>query len=179
MFTKLDKKIEIAANVTIIVVAVLLAIVAVKDHLLTREPNVVNARQSVNQPVDDPKQIANVTNLSSLEFDWTQSKQTLVLAISSACHFCTDSASFYKTLIQNKKDTRIVAVFPQPVEQGRNYLQKLGVSVDEIRQLPLNKIGVHGTPTLMLVDTSGSVKNSWVGKLPADKENDVLERLQL
>ena len=102
-----------------------------------------------------------------------------MLAISSTCHFCSDSAPFYKTLLQNKKDTRVVAVLPQSVEEGKSYLQRLGVSVDEVRQLPLNKIGVHGTPTLILIDTSGSVKNSWVGKLPTEKEADVVKHLQL
>jgi thioredoxin-related protein len=111
--------------------------------------------------------------------DWKQSRQTLVLAISSTCHFCTDSASFYQTLVQNRKDTQVVAVLPQPVEEGKSYLEKLGVSVDEIRQLPLNQIGVHGTPTLILVDSSGSVRNSWTGKLPPETETEVMKRLQL
>ena len=173
--TNFNKKIEILANLTIIVVAALLAVVMVKDHLLTREP--ASPRQSVNQPVESRKQIANGTNLSSLDVDWKQSKQTLVLAISSTCRFCTDSAPFYRTLIQNKRDTRVVAVLPQPVEEGKVYLQKLGVAVDEVRQLPLNKLGARGTPTLLLVDPSGSIKNSWVGKLPREKEAEVLSNL--
>lgn len=115
--------------------------------------------------------------MSSLDIDWKQNKQTLILAISSSCHFCTESAPFYKKLAQNKGDTRLVALLPQPVEEGREYLERLGVSVDEVRQSSLDQIGVHGTPSLLLVDASGVVKNFWVGRLPPDQESTVLDAL--
>ena len=112
------------------------------------------------------------------DLDWKQNGQTLVLAISSTCQFCTDSASFYKTLVQSKNATRLIAVLPQSPDEGKNYLQSLGVTVDEIKQLSLDKLGVRGTPTLLLVDDYGLVKNSWVGKLPPDKESEVIASLQ-
>ena len=56
-------------------------------------------------------------------------------------------------------------------------MQKLGVSVDEVRQLPLDKIGAHGTPTLLLVANTGVVKEAWIGKLSSDKEAEVLSKL--
>jgi hypothetical protein len=176
MFANLNKKIELAANMTIIAVGMLLCVVVVKNHLLDRQDTNVKAEVSQKQQV--AQRIAIGTNLGSLDVDWKQSRQTLVLAISSTCHFCTDSAPFYKTLVQAKKDTRVVAVLPQSAEEGKSYLQKLGVTVDEVRQLPLDKIGVHGTPTLMLVDNSGAVKGSWVGKLSGESQADVLQRLQ-
>jgi thioredoxin-related protein len=180
MLMNVSKKIELAANVAIIAVACLLAIVLIKNHLFTgaRANEPANTKQSSNQPVLSENQIGKGTHLSSLDVDWKQSKQTLVLAISNTCHFCTDSAPFYQALVKAKKDARVVAVLPQPVEEGRAYLEKLGVSVDEIRQLPLDKIGVRGTPTLILVDTSGTVKDLWVGRLPPEKETDVMNRLQ-
>ena len=173
IFANLNKKIELAANVSIIAVAALLCLVLVKNHLLNRPAMSVNAASA------QPTQTAIGMNLSSFDVDWTQSRQTLVLAISSGCHFCTESAPFYKTVVNSKKDTRLVAILPQPVEEGKNYLETLGVAVDEVRQMPLDKLGVHGTPTLLLVDSVGSVKDSWVGKLPPEREAGVLKRLQL
>lgn|SRR2546425_2633802 len=172
MLSNFNKKIELIANLTIIIVASLLAVVLIKDHLLTRAP--VGASRSVSQPRESENQTANGTNLSSLDVDWKQSKQTLVLAISSTCHFCSESAPFYRKLAQQKRNTRLVAVLPQSEADGQEYLSKLGVSVDEVRQLPLDKIGVRGTPTLFLVDDSGVVRNSWEGKLAAEQEADVL-----
>lgn len=180
MLMSVSRKIELIANVAIIAVACLLAIVLVKNYLFTggRVNEPANTGQSENQPVRSENQIGKGTHLSSLDIDWKQSEQTLVLVISISCHFCTDSAPFYQALVKSKKNARVVAVLPQPVEEGRSYLEKLGASVDEIRQLPLDKIGVRGTPTLMLVDTSGAVKDLWVGRLPPEKETDVLNRRQ-
>jgi hypothetical protein len=41
----------------------------------------------------------------------------------------------------------------------------------------LGEIGVRGTPTLILIDGGGVVKQSWVGRLSADEEAEVLSRL--
>lgn len=177
MASKLSLRIEVVANIAILVVAVLLAVVLVREHLLNREAP--NAPRSVNQPAASRNEITSGEKLTTLDVDWKQSDHTLVFAISSGCHFCTDSAPFYRALVQNKKNTRLVAVLPQSVEEGKIYLQKLGVTFDEVRQMPLGKIGVHGTPTLLLMDKSGSIEKSWVGKLASEEEIDVLKRLQL
>jgi thioredoxin-related protein len=171
MLTGISKKIELVANLAIIVVACLLATVLVKDHLLSGRAGQPASNQSENQPV-------NGTHLSALDIDWKQSRQTLVLAISNTCHFCTESAPFYKKLLQGKDGTRVVAVLPQPIEDGRQYLKRLGVSVDEVKQVGLDQIGVRGTPTLLLVDNSGVLKDSWVGRLPPEQETSVLNALR-
>jgi hypothetical protein len=117
-------------------------------------------------------------DVSSLGIDWKQNGQTLILALSSNCHFCTNSAPFYTKLVQKKGSTRLVAVLPQPEGEGRKYLEKLGVSVDEVRQLSPDRIGVRGTPTLILVDASGGIRSSWVGLLPPNAEMEVLGKLK-
>lgn len=112
--------------------------------------------------------------------DCRNSEQTLVLAVSTLCHCCTERAGFYQGLAQQKAKQgglRLVAVLPQAVRQGKAYLTKLGVSVDEVRQSPMDALGVRGTPTLLLVDKSGTLKALWVGKLSPEKEGEVLSRL--
>jgi len=64
------------------------------------------------------------------------------------------------------------------VKEAQDYLNRLGVSVDEVRQASLAEFGVRGTPTLLLVDDSGIVKNFWIGKIPLEQETDVLEALK-
>jgi len=143
---------------------------AVSDH------SVANLSSAKGQlPGESP--IKAGTKLSISDTQFATSGQTLILAISSTCHFCSESAPFYKKLAQKRGNIRLVAVLPQPVADGQKYLSKLGVSVDEVRQLPLDKIGVQGTPTLILLDASGIVRNSWVGFLPPEAELDVLNAL--
>ena len=47
-----------------------------------------------------------------------------------------------------------------------------------MRHSALRDIGVEGTPTLLLVDESGKVIASWVGKLGPDQEAAVFARLK-
>ena len=162
MLTGISKKIELAANLAILVVSCLLAVALVKAYFLNESGEVVTSTPSV----------------ASLDIPWNQNGQTLVLALSKNCRFCTESAPFYQQLSKSKGNTHIVVLLPQSVEEGQEYLEQLGVSVDEVKQFSLEKIGVSGTPTLLLVDTAGVVKNFWVGKLSPEQEANVLSVLK-
>ena len=168
MLIDVSKKIELVANMAIIVVACLLGTVLVKNYLVTKRTE--QTSKSDSQPVNSP-------NVSALDIDWRQSKQTLLLAVSSTCHFCTESAPFYKQVAMGRGRTRLIAVLPQPVDEGRRYLEQLGVTVDEIRQAPLSSINVRGTPTLMLVNSDGVVIKTWIGMLAAEQQEEVLNKM--
>jgi hypothetical protein len=77
-----------------------------------------------------------------------------------------------------RESFRLTAIFPQAVSDGRKYLSGLGVSIDDIRQLSPGTIRFRGTPTLLLVNNSGVVTDEWLGKLPPEKESEVLSRVQ-
>ena len=163
-------KFELVANVAIIVVAVLLGVVLVRTYLIKPAP----------APAATTARVAAGTKLSLPGVDWGQSGETLVLALSDTCHFCSESAGFYQRLAREKPKhagLRMIAVLPQEESRGRAYLSKLGVAVDDVRQLPLDAAGVSGTPTLLLVDSAGVVKASWVGRLPSEKEEEVVGSL--
>ena len=70
----------------------------------------------------------------------------------------------------------LVAVLPQSVGESQKYLNDLGVSVDDIKQAGLDAVQVRGTPTLIMADRTGTVVESWAGKLPAEAEGEVLNR---
>jgi thioredoxin-related protein len=177
MLNGVSKKIEVVANVAIVVVACLLIVVLIKNHFLVASPRPASPADVASKK-PETNQRANAADVSSLNINWKQNGQTLILAISNTCHFCTESAPFYKKLAQARGNSHLVAVLPQSIEDGRRYLDKLGVTVDEVRQVPLDRIGVQGTPTLILIDDSGVIKNSWVGLLPAEAELGVLKALR-
>jgi len=113
--------------------------------------------------------------------DWSKNSQTLLLALSQNCHFCSESAPFYQRLAEERAqrgNTRLIAVLPQTVGEAQKYLSDLGISVDEVRQAPLSSLGVVGTPTLVLVNRDGIATNVWRGKLPSDIESQVLAKLR-
>jgi peroxiredoxin len=165
----LFKRVELLANVSIITLSLLVAVIVVKRFVF---PNTLSTAPFAP--------IQRGTKLSLAGVDWAKSNQSLLLVLSDDCRYCTESAEFYRRLIQERTKQNgppLIAVLPQEVSKGQAYLNKLGVTVDEVKQASLSTVGVRGTPTLILVDSTGAVKDSWVGKLPPDKEAEVLNRL--
>jgi thioredoxin-related protein len=169
---QLSKKLEVVANIAIIVVAITLVAVLAKRYIFT----------SPNQNVATEEGQSNVgAKVAQSDIDWSKSDKNLVLVLSNTCRYCTESAPFYKRLVQERaqRDTfRLAAVLPQPVSDGQTYLNGLGVGIDEIKQLSPGAIRLRGTPTLLLVNSAGVVTEEWLGKLPPEKENEVLSRLR-
>jgi thioredoxin-related protein len=176
----LFKRIEVVANVAIIVAAVLLCVVLVKNYLT---PNPVSLADVAVTRASNPnnRSSSNIqpgTKLSLAGIDWAKNGQTLLLAISDKCHFCSESAPFYQRLTHDHGKTHLVAVLPQEVQEGKGYLDNLSVKIDDVKQAPLSSMGVRGTPTLILVDSNGTTVKSWVGRLAPNQEAEVLSSLQ-
>ena len=155
LMNNLTKRLEQLANVAIIVVALLLGGVLVKRYLLPQAES--TQAQARIQPG---------TKLSVPGVEWGKNERTLLLVLSTSCHFCTESSPFYQRLAQEKAKKRgvgLVAVLPQSVDESQKYLNDLGVSVDDIKQAGLDAVQVRGTPTLIMADRTVAVLESWVG----------------
>jgi hypothetical protein len=179
------KGIQVAANLAIIVAAVLLCAVLIKDYIIARPGSAENPLLRASNLIGSPNrtrppaesQIQPGTRINLPGVDWAKNGQTLLLAVSDKCHFCSESAPFYQRLAHDHGKTRLLAVLPQPVEDGEKYLDSLKVTVDDVKQASFSSLGVRGTPTLILVDKNGVAINSWVGKLSDAREAEVLSRL--
>jgi Redoxin len=159
---KLAQRIEPASHIAIVILAVLIGMVLVKSHLLPDKSKSLPGGNTTGD-LAEPGLVGKAISLP--DTDWKKGDQTLVLVLSVGCGFCTESAPFYKELVQKRKgNTRLLAVLPQPVEAGKKYLADLGINVDEVRQARVNSIGVRGTPTLLLVNKDGVVTSSWRGE---------------
>ena len=47
----------------------------------------------------------------------------------------------------------------------------------DVVQSPLGIVGVSGTPTLILIDRDGTVRDSWVGKLSEAQATKVINQI--
>lgn len=174
---KVSRRTEVAANAAIVLVAVVASAAMVKHYFLSTSA----------QPLRQEKQgsVAGPTPGSKISIagvEWDRSSQTLVLAISTRCHYCTESAPFYRKLageVKGRNDLRMVAVFPKesPTE-SQQYLSKLSVPISDVEQASLGSLGVRGTPTLILVDRNGAVLKSWVGELKPERQEEVLKSIK-
>jgi len=168
----LHKRTELLANIAILIVAILLSVVLVKRFFL--DSNKPNNQARANQ-------LAPGDRVPVEGIDWAKSGRTLLLVLQKGCRYCTESAPFYQRLIKEtaeRNDVKMIALFPQSVTEGKQYLDQIGVNLSDIRQVPPAQVKVSGTPTLILVDQSGIAVDVWRGKLPPDAEAQVLSKLK-
>ncbi len=165
-------KIETVANIATIGVAVLLSAALIKVYFVPAGPS------------HPPPTVAAATVGTNVKsrlpgVDWNKNGRTLVLAISTRCHFCTESVPFFRRLQKEAgRSVRILAVLPQPVAEAEEYLKGQDVHVDQVRQADLGAIGIHGTPTMLLVNSGGAVTKVWTGKLQPKEQDQVLSVLR-
>ena len=163
----MQKKLETAANLATLVVAGLLGYVLLDRYVLHKAPPA-------------PVSIASGEKLALPDIDWARNGRTLVLVLQKGCHFCSESAPFYKKLVERTGQPgkpHLIAILPQNPKESADYLSAMGVPIGDIRQARLSDVKVHGTPTLLLVGGSGVVSRVWIGKLKPEKESEVLRSL--
>lgn len=157
-------KLEAIANVAVIVVAL-----AVGYVVLGRYVSEYRAR-----PVAAGDRLAAIPNL-----DWKQHRHTLVLALNTGCHFCEQSVPFYQSLGErlqhNGMDLDLVAVFPNDAAKVQQFMSKESLRVRSVAAVPLEKLRVNATPTLILVGSDGRVERSWVGLLSPPEQLELFK----
>jgi hypothetical protein len=132
------RKLEVLANVAVLITAVVLCSVLIKKYVFTAPPNqAAAATQRSASNAATRRGIQRGTKISLPGVDWSQSDLTLVLALSTTCRFCTDSAPLYQKLQQQRRpDVRVIAALPQSIEESKNYLRNLGIDLPGINQFP-------------------------------------------
>jgi thioredoxin-related protein len=157
------KWLEIAANVSIIIVAAVIVIVFAQHYFLASKKS--------------PLTIAAGAKLTGQPVNWQDSSKNVVLLLSTTCRFCKESSGFYRRLAEDcRGHARMIAFFPQTAQEAQAYLKAEDVQVDEIKHANFQSLQVGGTPTLLLVDSKGVVQKVWLGKLPEVKEKEVLNQ---
>lgn len=135
-------------------------------------------RTAIRQNAPEPFRTGEPAEaLPGVTYQSTRGQRTLVMYVSSACHFCAASMPFYEKLHESavtQGTTRLVAVSDEPASALSAYLRQHNVDVDKVvsyggRAKP--------TPTLVLVDSSGVIRSVWVGQQTADGEQAILKAI--
>lgn len=107
------------------------------------------------------------------------SPRTLLIAMSTRCHYCAESLPFYKQLVEAQRtsgrETHVVAVFPNQEPEVRQYVQQNRLDLETVAGVDLGTLNIYGTPTAVLIDDSGKVRDFWLGKLPEDREQQIIK----
>lgn len=167
------------ANASVIVAAVVVTAVATLQ--LTREYRARSTSSSSSSRA--AVLIGKQVQLPHVNF--AESTATVVLALSSSCHYCTNSLPFYRELVRfqeasarNGKRIHVIAAMPQPETEGNRYMKANNLSVGRVVSTDLKTLGVSATPSLLVVNARGVVEAAWVGMLTADKQSAVVKTLR-
>lgn len=162
------RKLEVAADIAVIVIVVVVSVALAKMYLGGRRatPEVVR--------------VGDRLRLSGVNWD---GKRTLVLVMRAGCEFCEKSGPLYRRLAAMERHgeiaARILAVLPDSRASARAFLASEGLSsVDSICDVPLARLGVPGTPMAILVDERGRVSAVWVGLLGNAKGSDLIRSVE-
>jgi hypothetical protein len=123
---------------------------------------------------------ATGAKLSLPGVDWSLNRNNLLIALSTSCHFCSESAPFYQRILREagrQSGVAAIAAFPQDKKESADFLDKYGIRVDQVVQCSPETIGIRGTPTLVIVDNHGIVKKTWIGRLTVQQESEVVKWL--
>jgi hypothetical protein len=169
------KLLERLSTLAVLLAAVIVIAVTVRDRLIPGNNPHQDAARAAQQLVGKPFPVPVGYQIGKTA--------TLLLVVSSTCHFCSESMPFYRQLaaIQPKTsgELGLLAVVPESSEAGLEYLSKNGVRVAEAISTPsLSKVGLAATPTLVLLDRDRRVMEVWVGMLDASRQGNVLKRLR-
>lgn len=167
MNLKFTKQLETITNFAIILAVIMLGYFFIQKYFLSENSQIPSTA------------ITKGMKISLSDINWQENQKTVLLALQKDCQFCSESMPFYKILVEKSKGKgiKLVAVFPNSSEEGLQYLKENGVDIREVRQAGRGEINIKGTPTLILVNDKGEVENSWIGKLPSEKEKEVIDNL--
>ncbi|HKQ76606.1 MAG TPA: hypothetical protein VJ810_23125 [Blastocatellia bacterium] len=162
------KKLNALANITIIIVGVIIVALLVK-------------RQFFSEPLFSTNNFQIGKRVPLEEITWDQNDQTLFLVITEKCHFCTSGMPFYRQLAEMRNGQnkfKLVVITTGRGDEGKRYVNSLGITIDEIKQVTDKTIGIVRVPSIILANSSGIVTDIWTGKLTSVQETEVLDRLK-
>jgi len=161
---KASKSLENLANIAIVGLAVILVGFLVRGYFF----GTAHAQQPT---IGEKLEIPSITQ--------DKAERTLLVALRNDCPFCEDSRDFYQRLLltANSKNIRVIALFEKADPKNSAFIESMNPHFENVLVLSFSNIKVDATPTIIDLNMDGSVKSVWVGKLPAEKEDQLLRSL--
>lgn len=154
----IHRALETAANCA----AVVLAAVVLIQFILPRhaEPSPAVTRRAPNGPrkgmiIPAAKSIADREHI-------------LIAVLSSRCHYCARSLPLLTEVVSaahNSPSSKVIAIFPPNDSHAEEFLREAHVDVPIERRLSFDDLGIHATPTFVLLDRDARVVSTWIGEL--------------
>ncbi len=167
-------KLETLANLMIVITGA-----AVTTLFVSR---VIAENRQAPSPAPVTYRVGEKLAAAGAPVDFSKAPQTLVVVLSSQCHFCTESVPLYHDLLKAREHanprTRMVAIGLEDSSTLQRYLKEHDLTFDEVSSVPRSRIKFRGTPTMVLLDQSGTVKGVWAGFLTSEqRKGEVIQMM--
>jgi hypothetical protein len=165
--SKVRTQLELTTKIAVWVVAGILLIWGVKLHLNESSP----------QRLLTGLRTGNVLSVPA-KLSCGGAPRTLVIAMKTSCASCTENIPFYNQIAENYRANRdqlcVAAVFTEPENDVRRYVQAQRLNVEAIGGTDLTQLRVRVMPTIILIDDLGRVLDFWVGQLGEREKQSVV-----
>lgn len=111
--------------------------------------------------------------------DYSAARRTAVLVLRSTCQVCTDSMSFYRTLVEKStaSEAQVVVLGRETTDELSSYLRMHNIDEKIVAIASSQDLQVFATPIVFIVDSRGEIVNIWVGRLRSGEEAEVVKVL--
>jgi len=113
--------------------------------------------------------------------EWQSAPVSVLLQISSTCHYCNESMPFYRQLMAARSAASakvpVIVASADAVAVMQKHLEDQQVSVDKVLHSRLEGFDTV-TPTVYIVDSKGMVKRVFVGELDSSGQKELLSIVQ-
>ena len=138
---------------------------------MTRHPSVSRFDLAPGARLPDPQ-----------GYHWSSHERTLVLVLRVGCPYCERNKDFYERLSSLERSSalgaHVLAMFPDPRQAVESTGMARWFSGQMLFGVNLSAMGVGGTPTLLLLDGSGTVRDMWPGELSKAQQNWIIHAIR-
>lgn len=162
-------KLEITTHVFLIGVCCLAGGLLIEQRFFSEPDNESSA----------PNLVGRVVKLPGA--DWQSAPVSVLLQISSTCHYCNESMPFYRQMMAARQaapaKVPVIVASADAVGVMQQHLADQQVNVDKVLHSRLEGFGTL-TPTVYIVDSKGMVRRVFVGELDASGQKELLSIVQ-
>ena len=168
------RRLETITNIAMLMALLVFCATVIKDDWLHPQEHQLKSIAQTDNSVRG-------TQLKLEGVSWNKVDKTVVMALSTQCHFCEQSIPFYQKLSSSPAvssgHVALVALFPQTRLEALSFVERNRLHIDNILSVSPQVVGASGTPTVYVVDRTGKIEDVWIGMLSTDQEKELLSKL--
>jgi len=116
------------------------------------------------------------------DVEYASSERSVVLFLSTTCHYCESSIPFYNKLARLTQEShgkwKVLTLFAESKERVEEFRARLHLTAEALPGTEFRRFGVRSTPTAILVDRNGIIDRAWFGASDA-VDADILAALRV